>query len=166
MPKIWESATNGVNTRFVVSQKFRFWEKFGEIFVFGKFLGKIWELFGRCEKVKKKNFKGKCEKRKVSKCKEVCRTYNSIQYVYVDVLEKRKDVVEIRCNVPLEGQEEEYTTDFVCVLESGELMVRETVYRKLLTKPLTMKLLDMSRKYWTRRGVKDWGIVLDEVAKE
>jgi hypothetical protein len=129
----------------------------------------FWKVFGKNlggEKVKKKNYKGKCEKRKVSKCKEVCRTYNPIQYAYVDVLEKRKDVVEIRCNVPLEGQEEEYTTDFVCVLESGELMVRETVYRKLLTKPLTMKLLDMSRKYWTRRGVKNWGIVLDEVAKE
>ena len=118
--------------------------------------------------MKKRNYKGKCEKRKVSKCKEECRTYNLIQYAYVDVLEKRKDVVEIKCNVPvlLEGQEEEYTTDLVCVLESGEPMVRETVYRKLLTKPLTMRLLDMSRKYWARLGVKDWGIVLDEVAKE
>jgi hypothetical protein len=27
---------------------------------------------------------------------------------------------------------------------------------------MTIKLLDASREYWIRRGVKDWGIVTDE----
>ncbi|MBQ4543423.1 MAG: hypothetical protein IJA19_04555 [Clostridia bacterium] len=116
--------------------------------------------------MKKKNFKGKCEKRQVSKCKEVCRTYNPIQYAYVDVLESREDVMEIKCNVPLEGLEDEYTTDIVCVMKNGDIMVRETVYRKLLTKPLTMKLLDISREYWKARNVKDWGVVLDAIEKQ
>ena len=41
------------------------------------------------------------------------------------------------------------------------MMVRECVFRRFLTKPLTLKLLDMSREYWTKLGVKDWGIVID-----
>ena len=55
----------------------------------------------------------------------------------------------------------EYMTDFVCIKTDGDLMVRECVYRKLLTKPLTIKLLDMSRDYWQRHGVTDWGLVID-----
>jgi hypothetical protein len=50
-------------------------------------------------------------------------------------------------------------SDFVCTTVDGECMVRECVSHKLLVKPLTGKLLDMSRTYWMRRGVKDWGIV-------
>ena len=33
---------------------------------------------------------------------------------------------------------------------------------KYLTKPLTVKLLDFSRNYWLKRGIKDWGIVINE----
>ena len=32
--------------------------------------------------MRKKNFKGRCEKRVLPKCAEVCRTYDPIQYVY------------------------------------------------------------------------------------
>lgn len=41
-------------------------------------------------------------------------------------------------------------------------MVRECVKRKLVARPMTAKLLDVSRIYWLRRGVVDWGIVVDE----
>ena len=41
-------------------------------------------------------------------------------------------------------------------------MIRECVFRKHLTKPMTAKLLDESRNYWRRRGVTDWGIVVDK----
>lgn len=58
----------------------------------------------------------------------------------------------------------EYTSDFVCVKTDNDLMVRECVYRKYLTKPMTVKLLDASREYWLRRGVTDWGLVIDEEA--
>ena len=37
--------------------------------------------------MKKINYKGRCEKRKVSKCKDICRTYSKIQSVMVDMLQ-------------------------------------------------------------------------------
>lgn len=86
--------------------------------------------------------------------------YDEVQIAYVDVLSKRKDIVEIQCNVPLDDTE--YMTDFVCKKDSRELLVRECLYRRLITKPMTIRLLDESREYWTRRGVTDWGIVVDE----
>lgn len=111
----------------------------------------------------KKNFKGRCEKRIVSKCVNVCRTYNAIQYAYADILQNNDYVKEIKCNVPLDGLEVgDYTTDFVCIKTSGELMIRECVFRRFLNKPMTVRLLDASRDYWLKRGVTDWGIVTDE----
>lgn len=115
--------------------------------------------------MRKKNFKGRCEKRIISKCSEVCRTYDAIQYAYADLLQESDEVQEIRCNVPLDGIDiGEYTSDFVCVKADNDLMVRECVFRKLLIKPLTIKLLDASREYWLRHGVSDWGLVIDEEA--
>lgn len=112
--------------------------------------------------MRKKNYKGRCEKRTLSKCKDVCRTYDAIQYSYADMLESNKDIKEIRCNTLLDSLEEgEYTSDFVCTKSNNDLMVRECVFRKHLTKPLTVKLLDISREYWLRHGVTDWGIVTD-----
>ena len=32
--------------------------------------------------MRKKNFKGRCEKRVLGKCVEVCGTYDAIQYAY------------------------------------------------------------------------------------
>lgn len=113
--------------------------------------------------MRKKNFKGRCEKRVIAKCSEVCRTYDAIQYDYADVLQASGAVKEIRCNVPLDGLElGEYTSDFVCVKADNDLMVRECVFHKFLMKPLTVKLLDASREYWLRHGVSDWGLVIDE----
>lgn len=110
----------------------------------------------------KKNFKGRCEKRKSSKCQDVLRTYSAVQSAYVDVLEECKDIKEIRCNVFLDGFSlGEYTSDFLCVKGNGDLMVRECVARKHLTKPMTVNLLDASREYWKKHGVVDWGIVID-----
>lgn len=140
--------------------------------VFGKislFLGNFWEVFGEVLTVKKegfvlkkKTYKGKCVKRKISKCKDVCRTYSSIEETYVDILEKDESVQEIRCHVLLDGLlEGEYTSDFVCIQTDGEIIVRECVQRGHLTKPMTIKLLDLSREYWMRRGIKDWGVVID-----
>lgn len=113
--------------------------------------------------MRKKNFKGRCEKRTISKCEEVCRTFDSIQYAYADVLQASENIKEIRCNVPLDGlPDREYTSDFVCTKTNGDLLVRECVERRFLTKPLTVKLLDVSRLYWLRRGVTDWGLVINE----
>jgi hypothetical protein len=113
--------------------------------------------------MRKKNYKGRCEKRVLSKCKEVCRTYDDIQSAYAELLQKSESITEIRCNVLLDSLESgEYTSDFVCVKTDGDMMVRECANRKYLTKPMTVKLLDASRNYWLRHGVTDWGIVTNE----
>ena len=112
--------------------------------------------------MQKQNYKGRCEKRRLSKCPDVCRTYSEIQTTYADLLQADETIREFRCNVPLDGLTEgAYTTDFVCVKEDGDMMVRECVQWKYLTKPMTIRLLDLSREYWTRRGVTDWGLVID-----
>lgn len=112
--------------------------------------------------MRKKGYKGRCEKRIISKCKEVCRTYDAIQSAYADALQADDSIKEIRCNVLLNGLTAgEYTSDFVCIRTGGDMMVRECVQRKYLTKPLTVKLLDASREYWLSHGVDDWGVVID-----
>ena len=70
--------------------------------------------------MKKINYKGRCERRKVSKCKDICRTYSKIQSALVDVLEKDDDVISFECNVCLIGVSDNmYSSDFVvkkCIL--------------------------------------------------
>ena len=106
----------------------------------------------------------RCEKKSMSKCTDgVARTYNAIEAKCVEKLEENSDVKEFRCQVLLAGLEiGEYCSDFVATKMDDELMVRECVYRKHLSKPMTAKLLDASRNYWRRRGVTDWGIVIEE----
>ena len=90
------------------------------------------------------------------------RAYSDIQAAYAERLEKGDEVKEFQCNVLLDGLEEgEYTSDFLCVKADGDFMVRECVERKFLMKPRTVKLLDASRNYWLRHGVKDWGLVIN-----
>ena len=106
----------------------------------------------------------RCEKRTMSKCVDgVARTYSVLEAKYADKLEADFNVKEFRCQVLLERLEiGEYCSDFVATKVDGDLMVRECVFRKHLTKPVTGKLLDASRNYWMRRGVSDWGIVVDK----
>lgn len=112
--------------------------------------------------MRKKNYKGRCEKRVLSKSKEVCRFYDAIQSKYADILQEDKSIEEIRCNVQLESLPEgEFTSDFLCVKKNGEYMVRECVQRKHLQKSMTVKLLDISRDYWLKHNISDWGIVID-----
>ena len=115
--------------------------------------------------MRKKNYKGRCEKQSLNKCETVCKTYDAVQTAYAKKLQADKGIVSFRCNVFLEGLTEgEYTTDFVCVKEDGENMVRECIFRKNLVRTKTAELLDISRQYWLKHGVKDWGVVID--AKE
>ena len=112
--------------------------------------------------MRKKGYKGRCEKRVLSRCQDVCRTYDDIQRAYADILQECEEIAEFRCNIPLDGLEEgEFTTDFLVTRTDGDILVRECVQRKFLTKPLTIKLLDASREYWQKRGVTDWGLVID-----
>ncbi len=113
--------------------------------------------------MKKINYKGRCEKRKVSKCEEICRTYSKIQSAMVDMLENNDDVVSFKCNVQLKGVADDlYSTDFVIRKVDGSTAVRECVWRINLQKPSYVKLLDISRNYWLSKDVEDWGIVIEK----
>ena len=114
--------------------------------------------------MRSKNFKGsKCVKMTLSKSDEVVKTFDNIQTAYAQILDKDESIQKIQCNVPLEGIEEgEFMTDFLCTKVGGDLMVRECVFRKKLSLPRTCKLLDLSRDYWRKRGVEDWGIVIEQ----
>ncbi|WP_028243219.1 hypothetical protein [Pseudobutyrivibrio ruminis] len=112
--------------------------------------------------MRKRNYKGRCTKKTLPKCQDVCRTYDALQEVYAEVLSQSEDIKEFRCNVYLEGLKEgDYTSDFVCTKQDGSIMVRECVYRSRLTKPMNYKLLEASREYWRHRGVLDWGIIIN-----
>lgn len=113
--------------------------------------------------MRKKNQKIRCEKQRLPKFKGLCKTYDKVQTAMAVVLSQQEDVVCIRCNVDsavIDGKE--YTTDFVCEMANGELAVRECLYRRYITKPLNLKVLEASRKFWLKRGVKDWAIVVNE----
>ena len=47
----------------------------------------FWERRKDAEMIKK-NYKGRCQKRKMKKCKDVVRTYSNIQSAYAEVLER------------------------------------------------------------------------------
>ncbi len=106
----------------------------------------------------------RCEKRTMSKCADgIAKTYNTLEARFADMLQEDDAVESFRCNVLLEDfPEGEYCSDFVCVKTNGDLMVRECVYRKNIMRPKTVRLLDASRDYWIRRGVYDWGLVIDK----
>ena len=114
--------------------------------------------------MRSKNFKGsKCVKMKLSKSNEVVKTFDNIQTAYAQILDKDETIKKIQCNVVLEGIDDgEFTSDFVCTKTDGDILVRECVFRKKLSFPRTCKLLDASREYWTKRGVTDWGIVIEQ----
>ena len=122
-------------------------------------IGKFWGFLTE-EIMKSKNYKGRKTKRQLSKCKGVAITLDKVQYAYADILNSDEDITEFICNVSLEGID--FTTDFLCVKASGDYMVRECVFRKNLSYPRTAQLLDLSRNYWRKRGVDDWGIVVDK----
>ena len=55
-----------------------------------------------------------------------------------------------------------YTTDFIITKIDGDIAIRECVRREHITRPLQIKMLDASFEYWTKRGINDWGIVIDK----
>ena len=114
--------------------------------------------------MRRKGYRGVgCVKRSFGKCKDVCRTYDKIQTAFAEELQNDESVVSFECNVLMEnGKENQYTTDFVAVKNDQTRMVRECVWRKNLSRPMTVKLLDLSRNYWLAKNVEDWGIVIEK----
>lgn len=110
-----------------------------------------------------RNFKGRCTKKKLKKCQDVARLYDQIQIAFASLLDADKTVKSFMCNVLLEDLDiGDYTTDFVCTGNNGECFVRECVWRRKLVLPRTAKMLEVSRQYWRRRGITDWGIITEQ----
>lgn len=111
-----------------------------------------------------KNIKTRCIKQNINKCEGVCKTYSKIATQYALVLSECVEVKSFRTNIALEGLglEVEYMTDFLIEKADGNYMVRECIDRTLLLRPKNAKLLDMSRNYWKKHGVTDWGIVTND----
>ena len=107
--------------------------------------------------------KGKCVKQSLPRFLSVCKTYDLVQEAYAKKLSEDEEVVEIRCNVPIEElfEDGEYTSDFVITKEDGSIAVRECVLRKNLLKPRMIKLLDFSQRYWRNKGVSDWKVIIN-----
>lgn len=102
-------------------------------------------------------------KKKLNKCKTIFYAYNELQFKYGNLLDEREDILEIKCNIKIDcSLGPDYTTDFYITKTDGSIMVRECVYRDKLLKPLTAKMLDASRNYWLSKGIKHWGIVINE----
>ena len=87
--------------------------------------------------MRKKNYKGRCEKKKIDKCNGILKSFDALQIAYAELLVKRDDISEIRCNVAI--GDTEYMTDIVAVKDDGELLVRECINRKYLTNEVISK---------------------------
>ena len=103
-------------------------------------------------------------KKKIAKCSNIFYAYSELQFKYGELLSKRDDVLEFKANVKLENFPlgDSYTTDFVITSVDGKTIIRECVYKEKILKPSVIKLLDASRAYWQSKGIKDWGIVVNE----
>lgn len=117
--------------------------------------------------MRSKDYKGRCTKKKLKKSDGVVRLYDNIQVAFADILDSDPNIQKITVNHYLQDLSEgEFTSDFVCIKVSGDYLVRECVYRRKLTLPRTCRLLDASRVYWFKRGVDDWGIVVEKEASD
>lgn len=116
--------------------------------------------------MRQKTLKTKCVKRRIIKCSDLLRTYDIVQETYANHLESDDDVVTVYCNVPIEDLSiGDFTTDYVLIRKDGSTAVRECVLRKNLLRPRTVKLLDFSQRYWLKKGVTDWLVIIDAEKK-
>lgn len=113
--------------------------------------------------MRSKNYKGKCVKRCLPKFTSVCKTYDDVQEAYATKLSTDASIVEIRGNVLLDElfEDGEYTSDFVITYTDEHIAVRECALRKNLFRPRTVKLLDFSQRYWLKKGITDWKVIID-----
>ena len=112
------------------------------------------------------NQKSRCVKKALPKFTTICKTYDVVQTAYADVLSEDSTVNSIQCNVLLDDDfEGKFTTDFLITRGDGTLAVRECVLRTSLLRPRTIKLLDLSQRYWLKNGVTDWAVIIDAEKK-
>ena len=118
--------------------------------------------------------KGRCTKLMLDKCKTVCCLYDKVQIAAAKMLNREPSVCQFECNVPLGDAAvndvnlpaEPYTSDFLIFYDDGHKAVREAVYHAHLSRPSVAERLDISRHYWARHGIEDWGLIIDKEGGE
>ena len=50
--------------------------------------------------MRKRDFRGRCEKRTLPKYEGICKTFSDIQARYAEILSEREDIESFRTNVP------------------------------------------------------------------
>ena len=65
-----------------------------------------------------------------------------------------------RVDIRADFLKQEWTTDFYLRFEDGTVGIREIVQPKALQKRAEVEKLELSRRYWTLMGVKDWKVVV------
>ena len=85
----------------------------------------------------------------------VCKLYSSLQRKLAERFENDDSVETYEANVkvdelPIDGT---FTTDFLVKFNDGSLKAYECILRRHLTKPMSMKLLSLSRTHWIKKGV-------------
>lgn len=114
-----------------------------------------------------KNIKTRVTKQKLTKC-SMCRTYNDIAFRFAMLLENDTSVSEFSCNIELTGLNvgdgRNYTSDFLITYMDGRMAVRECINRDAILRAKNIKLLDASKEYWEKRGITDWGLVINKEA--
>lgn len=75
--------------------------------------------------MRRKGYRGVgCVKRSLSKCEGICRTYDKVQTSFADYLQNNEKVKSFQCIVLMKnGEENQYTTDFVVEMCDGSKMV-------------------------------------------
>lgn len=112
------------------------------------------------------NQKKRCVKRALPKFTSVCKTYDKVQEAYASRLSDDDEIVEIQCNVPIEDTSiGEFTSDFVFKRRDGTIAVRECTLRTKVLRPRTVTLLDFSQRYWLKKGITDWKVIIDAEKK-
>ena len=116
--------------------------------------------------------KERCTKIMLTKCKAVCCLYDKVQLAAAKMLDAEPAIFQIECNVPILCNDipandlnlpcETYTTYFVLHYDDGHTAVREAVFRSYLSRPSVAEKLELSRRYWQRQGISDWGIIIDK----
>ena len=101
------------------------------------------------------NYHGKITKRHLSKCKDICRTWCELQYLYSDILNNSDSVDNFEVNVPILDN---LTSDFLVLYKNGMYKAFECIERKNINKPSYIEKLQQSQEYWLNRGI-DWGVI-------
>lgn len=117
--------------------------------------------------------KGRCVKRRLDKCPQVALSYDKIQEIFAIQLSEKENVESFTMNVPLSfsnGESDEnyptpkqaHTTDFYVRYTDGSAGVYECAYRCQLRRNAHLKNLELSRRYWEKKGITQWYIVTEK----